>query len=359
MKKGILFLLKGIGILLLAVVVVCVSVVGVLTVAEYKPEDVEELSLQGESTSGVTPGESLTVMTWNIGFGALGENADFFMDGGSHVLTADEEEVYRNLDGILETVAGVNPDIVLFQEVDRKSKRSHFIDEEAYLQTMSELDGVESFAYNYKTLYVPYPIPTLGRVESGIMTLSRYRVDSAQRIQLPCPFSYPVRLANLKRCLMVNRIPVEGSDKELVVVNLHLEAYDSGEGKIAQTAMLKELLITEAEKGNYVIAGGDFNQTFSNVDTDLYPIVSEEMWVAGGIDASEFGSSLEFLMDNSAPTCRSLNRPYAGSDRENFQYYMIDGFIVSSNVNVETIETLNGEFVFTDHNPVVLKVTLD
>lgn len=359
MKKGILFILKGIGILLLAVVVVFIAIIGVLTVTEYKPEDVEELALQGESTSGVTPGESLTVMTWNIGYGALGENADFFMDGGSHVSTADEEEVYRNLDGILETVAGADPDIVLFQEVDRKAKRSHFIDEEAYLYSMSGMDGMESFAYNYKTLYVPYPIPTIGRVEAGLMTLSRYQVDSARRIQLPCPFSYPVRLANLKRCLMVDRIPVEGSDKELVVVNLHLEAYDSGEGKIAQTAMLKELLITEAEKGNYVIAGGDFNQTFSNVDTDMYPTISDEMWVPGEIDVSEFGNSLEFVADNSAPTCRSLDRPYAGSDRENFQYYMIDGFIVSSNVNVETIETLNGEFVFTDHNPVVLKVTLD
>ena len=67
--------------------------------------------------------------------------------------------------------------------------------------------------------------------------------------------------------MSVNRIPIENSDKQLVIVNLHLEAYDSGEGKIAQTNMLADILRTEAEAGNYVIAAGDFNQAFSGTDT--------------------------------------------------------------------------------------------
>ena len=66
-----------------------------------------------------------------------------------------------------------------------------------------------------------------------------------------------------------------GSDKELVIVNVHLEAYDSGEGKEAQTKMLAELLKKEQEAGNYVIAGGDFNQAFSNVDISVKRICLE------------------------------------------------------------------------------------
>ena len=81
---------------------------------------------------------------------------------------------------------------------------------------------------------VPYPLPPIGRVTSGIMTFSSFEVSDAERIQLPCPFSYPIRLCNLKRCLIVSRIPIAGSEHELVIVNLHLEAYDSGEGKAAQ-----------------------------------------------------------------------------------------------------------------------------
>jgi endonuclease/exonuclease/phosphatase family metal-dependent hydrolase len=107
-----------------------------------------------------------------------------------------------------------------------------------------------------------------------------------------------------------------------------------------------------------VIAGGDFNQTFSGVDSSMYPVISDDLWEAGAIDEESFDDSLQFVMDNSTPTCRSLDQPYAGSDKENFQYYMIDGFIVSSNLSVESVETMNLGFVSTDHNPVVMTVTL-
>jgi len=152
---------------------------------------------------------------------------------------------------------------------------------------------------------------------------------------------------------------VAGSDKELVIVNVHLEAYDSGEGKEAQTKMLAELLKKEQEAGNYVIAGGDFNQAFSNVDISDYPLQRDDLWAPGLIDTEAFGEHLSCLTDPANPTCRSLDQPldtYEGSD---FQYYVIDGFIVSDNVTVESLETLNEGFKNTDHNPLKLVVKLD
>ena len=71
---------------------------------------------------------------------------------------------------------------------------------------------------------------------------------------------------------MINRIPIAGTNHELVLVNLHLEAYDDGEGKKAQTQMLQTILQKESDAGNYVIAGGDFNQTFSNTDISAFPV---------------------------------------------------------------------------------------
>ena len=62
-------------------------------------------------------------------------------------------------------------------------------------------------------------------------------------------------------------------------------------------------------------------------------------------------------MDNSTPTCRSLDRPYDPDDKS-FQYYMIDGFIVSDNVNVEKIQTLDCGFKNSDHNPVFMTFSL-
>mgnify|MGYP002241508406 CR=1 FL=1 len=79
--------------------------------------------------------------------------------------------------------------------------------------------------------------------------------------------------------MLETRIPIKDTDKELVIINFHLEAYDSGEGKIAQSKKLAKKLQEEYEKGNYVIAGGDFNQTFEGMDT--YPITNKENWVPG------------------------------------------------------------------------------
>ncbi|MBR7082019.1 MAG: endonuclease [Oscillospiraceae bacterium] len=350
-------LLKAILSIVLTVVILAASLVGVLTATEFRPDAVESVGISGNASAAAENGATISVLTWNIGYGALGDNADFFMDGGKSVNTADRERIERNLNGMIERVEEIDPDIIFMQETDRNSARSKFVDEAA--RFCGELSGYESaFANNFKTVFVPYPLPPIGKVDGGILTLSKYDMSSAERVSLPCPFSWPVSTVNLKRCLLVSRVLVSGTDKELVLVNLHLEAYDDGDGKIEQTKQLRALLDEEAAKGNYVIAGGDFNQTFSSVDTGLYP-AQEGKWQAGIINTEDFGSDFSMLMDPSTPTCRSLDQPYAGADKGSFQYYVIDGFIVSSNLRVESIETLDEGFLCADHNPVLMSVVID
>lgn len=343
------------GVLVAAVVLFF----GVLTVTEYRPKDTEAMDINGEATKTLHEGESFSILSWNVGYFGLGQTSDFFMDGGESVRSASKDTVKDNIHSITSDLKQENADIIFLQEVDTSSKRAYHIDE---LEAVtSKLQGYQhTFALNYKTLYVPYPWPTIGKVNAGIATLSKYEIGDSTRVSLPCPFKYPIRLANLKRCLMVDRIPIENSDKELVLVNLHLEAYDDGEGKAAQTAQLRELLESEAAKGNYVIAGGDFNQTFSNCDTSAYPLINDTMWKPGVIDVSEFSDNLQFIMDSSTPSCRSLDRPLYGNDSDptKFQYYMIDGFIVSDNIQINLAETKNYGFKNTDHNPIFMDVTL-
>ena len=356
-KRGLAVrILRGVGIALLAVVVLLAGGIGFLSATEYRPADRESVELAGGAASAVAAGDEITVVSWNVGYGALGDNADFFMDGGTMVQTADADRVEENLEGILKAVGEMDPDVLFLQETDWDSARSRHVNEVERFR--AALTGyVSAFAENFKVAYLPYPVPPMGKVDSGVATFSAYPAASAQRIQLPIPFSWPIRMANLKRCLLVMRVPVEGSDRELVLVNLHLEAYDDGEGKLAQTRMLAEFLETEAAAGNWVIAGGDFNQIFSSADTGAYP-AQEGKWAAGEIDVTQFGEGWQFLMDARVPSCRSLDQPYAGADRAGFQYYLIDGFIVSANLTVEALETRDLGFVYTDHNPVLLRVTL-
>lgn len=343
-----------------------------LTLTEYRPGARESIAVnsaeeqttvsrqeisenQTKTGAQLRTGDSLSVLSWNIGYGALGDNADFFMDGGKGVKTASRERVQQNLDDIVAAVKKINPDFAMFQEVDVNSHRSYGTDESRILGK-SIPQGQMTFARNFKVAFIPYPLPPIGKVDSGIATLSRYQIREASRISLPSPFSWPNRLGNLKRCLAVHRIPVSNG-RELVLVNLHLEAYDDGEGKVAQTKMLRELLQKETEAGNYVIAGGDFNQIFSNVDSSLYP-VHEGKWTPGVIRTEDFGEGMQLLMDAETASCRSLDKPLAGAEKKDFQFYIIDGFICSKNVTVESIKTQNLGFHASDHNPVVLKARL-
>lgn len=174
---------------------------------------------------------------------------------------------------------------------------------------------------------------------------------------MPCPFKWPLRIANLKRCLLVSRIKLEDTDKELVIVNLHLEAYDDGEGKAAQTAELIDLLEEEYAKGNYVIAGGDFNQSFPG-SLDAWPIIDDETWMPGILDESTLPDGWSFASDTETPSCRLLNKPYDPDDQTS-QHYVIDGFIISPNVEVTSAKTIDTGFEYSDHNPVRLSVKLD
>ncbi|RKM62277.1 endonuclease [Butyrivibrio sp. CB08] len=350
-------------VIIVMIAVVVGTLLGFLTMDEYKPKDIESLEIIGNSVDRVKKQETTRLLSWNLGYGALGDNADFFMDGGKMVYTADEDRVVYNLEGFISEFEKISPDIICTQETDRNSDRSHFIDEVDYFFSNSGLrvlHGNSVFAPNLKVSFIPLPVPPIGKVYSGLMTFSKYNISSAQRLQLPCPFKWPLRTFNLKRCLEVVRFNVVDTDKELVVINLHLEAYDSGEGKIAQANMLKEVLDAEVEKGNYVIACGDFNQVFSNIDVSAYPVL-EGKWEAGRIDVSDFSSDLTFSADNSVPSCRSLDQPLdkaSEKDPEHFQYYVIDGFITSSNVEVESVYTDDLSFVHSDHNPVILEFKL-
>ena len=349
--------MKRAGLALLILLLLIIAFFTVLTVFEYRPAEEEKSAVAPGSASVPVPaGKELRVLSWNAGYGALGDNADFFMDGGRGVYTADEARVRQNLEAMRETAAALSPDFCLFQEVDVDSDRSRHIDEAAFFR--ASLPGFASaFASNYRALYVPFPIPPVGHVDGGILTLSRYAAASeATRLALPCPFSWPIRTAQLKRCLLVTRHPAEDG-RELVLVNLHLEAYDSGEGKIAQTRKLASFLRTEYEKGNYVIAGGDFNQYFTAGDAETYA-VREGLWKPGVLERELFEGGLTLHCDSAVPTCRSLDRPYAGADPGDFQYYAIDGFIVSDNIEVLSVETQPAGFGATDHNPVLLRCRL-
>ncbi len=352
---------KILGLLVLVIVLALAALIGVLSATEYNPAPVVEAETveagAAAATAPIPQGAELKLLSWNIGYAGLGKGSDFVLDGGTHMRAADKDTVEKYLAGIAETIRGGEYDLVLLQEVDQNSSRTYKIKEDTALAV-----NAAYFAKNYSCLYVPNPntyfIDPFGRINSGLMTdTGLFTSERAERQALPCPFSWPLRIVNLKRCLLVNYMPIEGSDKQLVLVNLHLEAYDDGEGKIAQTKQLMDFLAQEYQKGNYVIAAGDFNQVFPGA-LEAYPNTHPENWIPGMLEESSLPEGFSYVYDLAVPSCRLLNQPYDPSDTVNTQHYVIDGYIVSPNVTVEAVETLDLGFENSDHNPVELAVRL-
>ena len=399
MKK----LLKVILILVLIIIFAAVALIAFLSVTEYKPAEKESLEIQqstgagaggvdtssgneessgaaesggsGASDAGATgtgsntetaaststksdtqksTSNTLSILSWNIGYGGLGKNAQFVMDGGKGNGTPSKEDATNYLTQIRNTVKEQDADINILQEVDVNSSRSYGVNQAQDIA--GALDGSSwAHALNYSCKFVPYPWPPIGKVNSGLETISKLGLEDATRISLPCPFNWPVRVANLKRCLLVSHIKIPQGT--LAVVNLHLEAYDDGEGKAAQTQLLLKVIEEEYKAGNYVIAGGDWNQSFPGA-IDAYPIKESSTWTPGTLDESMLPKGWSFACSTQNPSCRLLNQPY-NADTEKQQYYVIDGFVVSPNVTVKNIKTLDLEFQASDHNPVRLEVSFD
>lgn len=353
MKK----ILKFIVSLLLVGVLGFLGLVGYLMATEYSPNGVESLTVTKQGTpESAKLGIEYSALNWNIGYAGLDKDEDFFMDGGKMVLPLDKNHVEDNLKNITEIVKNENANVNFIQEIDEDSKRSYNINQ---VTAFDEKLGLNSIlAYNFKVRYVPYPLPPLGKVKSGIYTATNFKIENARRFQMAIPFSFPERLANLKRGFSVIYTKIENSNKYLILINAHLDAYDKGNsGKIAQTKQLLEFIDYEYKKGNYVLVGADFNQSLKTLTKDEINTVPKELWRAENFDKSLLPSGFKLVYDESKNSARLNNKPYV-KDSEGTYGFIIDGYIASDNIEVLGVETLNQEYRYSDHNPVKLRYKL-
>lgn len=345
-------IMKIIAIVFVVILVLAGGFLAWLTITEYSPDSVEPAyTLAYGGNGNIEDGAVLRFISFNTGYAALGEESEFFMDGGSQVRPDSISVIEKNCAGILSILERADADFYLLQEVDTDSKRSYGVDQAG--EYASALDMNSAYALNHSCRFVPYPIPPIGKVNAGVQTLCNYGFISAERISLPSPFSWPVSTANLKRCLLVTRFDIEGSDSELVVVNLHLEAYDDGEGKLEQTNALMDILTEEYAKGNYVVAGGDFNQSFPGC-LENFPIIDQNNWTPGLLSEEMLPEGWRYAYDSSVASSRLLDAPLSPDT----QLYVIDGFILSPNIELLSVATLDEGFEFSDHNPVEMEIRL-
>lgn len=314
-----------------------------LIVFDFNPEAIEDSILINPNVLKVP--DEFSVTTFNIGYCSLDKENDFFFEGGENTRGISKEIVERNLLEISKNIDELKSDVFLIQEVDESGSRSHNVKQLEHLTTRFDSYN-SSFAYNYKIKYLFYPFKKpMGSANGGLLTLSKFDIVDSKRYKFKKEESFPRKLFFLKRCMVVNILKTK-DQKDIYIINIHLSAYDKGGAiKKQQTDFLIEYIdAIYDESKNYIIVGGDWNQLLpQETYTKDMPF-----WL-NPLPEEIYESKYKLVFDSSVNTVRSDEKPYVKG--ENFET-VIDGFLVSPNLDLVSVKTLDLGFKNSDHNPV-------
>ena len=350
MKKA--FKIAGITLLsLVAALVLIVLGYVIYVAAEYdRIEDNVQLTVdEGATEAAAQTGVEYGIVTYNIGFGAYSPDFSFFLDSGEMndgtVVTGkygkglSEDVVRRDVEGAAGALKELDADFYFVQEVDTDGDRSYHIDQYAILR--DALPGDATYAQNFHCAKLLYPFnDPHGKNTSGIATFSTIELKSAVRRQY---------------CFAVHRVAVEGG-KELVLINSHMSAYDEG-GTIRarQLEMLNAVMAEEYAKGNYVIVGGDFNHELAHSFGNFPSEQKQPTWAYELTDDDVADGFRVVASGDGVGTCRAAEIPY--TEGVNYQT-VLDGFVVSDNIEVTKVRNIDTGYEFSDHNPVEMTFVL-
>lgn len=179
-------------------------------------------------------------------------------------------------------------------------------------------------------------------------------IEVSKAFELAQPEGYTFLRVKRYYAAIVSEVPIRGSDRKWVVVNVHMSAFDQGaDVRRAQIKALFDFAESEYRKGNYVVLGGDWNMQIA--DTKFPHTTTEEhlFWLYD-FPPKMLPEGWRFGVDPATPTVRTLHKPYV--EGENYTT-IIDGFAYSPNVNLRRVSTADLEFEHSDHHPVTAVFT--
>ena len=361
-KKMTIKVLLGIAALIIIVLAIYVLY---MLISYKRIEDNQVVQIYNKGSVQQDPlalNKEYKALTYNIGFGAYSWDYSFFMDGGKYSRGFSKQAIMDNTYGSIDVINQQKADFVLLQEVDIKATRSYQISQKQMIEdTFSDVSS--AFAINYNSAYLFYPIlEPHGKTKSGIQTISDYKLTEGIRRSLPIDTSF-YKFIDLDRCYLKTRINVEDG-KELIIYNVHLSAYTKEETIVRnQVEMLREDIKEEYQKGNYILCGGDFNQDLLGNSPEVFNTLElEENW-AKPFPVSLLPEGVKVAFDvlsqseksQLVPSCRNADSPY---EKGISFVTMVDGFLVSDNIKVNGIQTIDNGFLYSDHNPVQITFQL-
>ncbi len=273
---------------------------------------------------------------------------DFFYDGGKR-MRCSEAETRENLNNIIAQlkIFAKSADFILLQEVDEDSHRSYGINmREAIAEALPEF--THAWAYNYRSKYIPVPLgDPMGRVNSGVMTLSRHTISRSVRHQYPNHLTFPKRLFLLKRAMLSAEIPTS-SGEIIWLNNTHNSAFDDGEGRRREIKHTKDII----ESQPLSITAGDWNSTPPHY-TASSAALTNKFFHPIALNEGDLPEGVHFATDLSKPTMRYLDRAYHATTST---VCNIDFGVVNNQLRIVNCTVVDLEFKNSDHNPIIFWV---
>ena len=246
------------GLLLLAGVLA--SLIYSLT---WRPEAKEVLALSCPTTAPVLmQGQALKVMTWNVQYLA-GKRYVFWYnlaDGSGPDTQPTREDMAYSLDEVSRVIRDEKPDLVLLQDVDENAKASDYQDQLALLQErLIDLYPCTSQAFTWKADFVP-DRHIFGSVGRKLVTLSRFQIEHAERLQLPvADANFISRQFQPKPALLVSYLPLNDGG-QLIAINTQLDAPSHNNSAVQRQVQATAAVLDKFEsQGTPWLIGGDFN----------------------------------------------------------------------------------------------------
>lgn len=308
----------------------------------HVPAVVEAARVTGAAPPPADRGARLSLVSWNIGYAGMGAEADFVMDGGSQMRPTSAGLVDRNLSLIVKELGALGADIYLVQEAAKPSWNTWRRDVLTPLE--QALPGHQSmFGADVNTRWVPPPF----NVRVGNAILSRLPIEAAERRGLPLEPTFTWGLFRKGYRMHIVRI---GGPKGWVIVNIHLSTFDTPQDNVRERQVAEVIRFAEAEyaRGAHVVVGGDWNLRLADTEFPHRSAPEHLFWVRS-FPKDLLPEGWTLAADPRVPSVRGAHAPYSAG--QNFTL-VIDGFLVSPNVAVESVQTRDLGFAFTDHHPV-------
>ncbi|MCF6275498.1 MAG: endonuclease/exonuclease/phosphatase family protein [Robiginitomaculum sp.] len=306
-------------------------------------------SLKSKSGAGAdlaNADATISILNWNIGYAGLGKESDFIMDGGENLLPPSVEIVEKNLAGIQKILRQNKTDFYTIQEISEPDMLNLGVDVlGGVTDTLSGTDWF--FSYDFRTQFIPRTFA----LKHGLALIASVKTDPVKLIRLP---NEPTRLQGLiqRQYHIQTREFTDADGNAWVILNIHLSAFDEGGNiRVQQYEKLLEIAGEYYADGKHVVIGGDWNMQLTPTNFSHTTKEKDLFWLKI-LPYASLPADWELVFDPNVPTVRTNERPYIKG--ENYTT-IIDGFLVSPNVEVVSARGIDTNFEFTDHQPTLAK----